>query len=166
MTFNRGNHLFPCCDSMAQGTCEGGLIPAESNTPHVTLMYIYVFRLFLYLGCWQKRRWLRGRCSNSRGARLPCGAVIGVRAGSGAGLWDYSSISLRRSSGHLEQPYQGIKPPSTEHGHRPPTYPRVRSLFPDSGAAGCAGRISGGRLLRSGETDGPFVRVKTRRYSD
>lgn len=28
-----------------------GLIPAGSKPPDVTLMYIYVFRLFLYLGC-------------------------------------------------------------------------------------------------------------------
>lgn len=112
---------------------KSGLIRAESKSPHVTLMYIYVFRLFLYLGCWQNF------------GDWEDGGPIGVRLGSPAGLWlvcgvavgrgceiTAASLSLRRSIRHLEQPYPGIRPLSIERWHPPPTHPGVRSLFPDT----------------------------------
>lgn len=150
---------------------KSGLIRAESKSPHVTLMYIYVFRLFLYLGCWQNfGDWEDG---GPIGVRLgsPRGAVIGLRGGGGAGLWDYSSISLPPQ---IHQTSGAALPGNQTPEHRtltPSTYsprcsqsvsrhvPALRCCC--GGSVGC---ISGGRLLRSGETDGPFLPVKTRRY--
>lgn len=109
-----------------------GLIPAGSKPAHVTLMYIYVFRLFRYLGCWQRLRWLTGWPPNRSTARFPCSAVIGRLGCRGAGQWDYSS----RSSGHLEQPCPGSKPPSIKHRRPAPSLPGFRCLFPGENAAG------------------------------
>lgn len=157
MRCKEGNtSVFQCCASVALG-----------KSPHVTLMYIYVFRLFLYLGCWQKLRWLRGRWSNRSGVRLPRGAVIGLRGGSGAGLWDYSSISLSADPADIYLP--GNQTPEHRTLTSSTYSPRSQSVSRHAPTLRCwcggsVGCISGGRLLRSEETDGPFLPVKTRRY--
>lgn len=140
-----------------------GLIPAGSKPPDVTLMYISVFRLLTETSVTDRPavQWERGSA--------PVRGCDWSARWQGAGLWDYSSISLCRSSGHLEQPCPGIKPPSSDIPHRASRASLTVSRGKRSRAPVLLSRLSGliSALRRDGRTvsagKNKEIRIKPRR---